>query len=1207
MILKIQRSMGKMTGILMLLVCLSCLYAQNKDSVESQDKNVIKNKNLSFETGKGELPDGWIFYTNAPTNFRGIWEISEGHSGSRCVKIECSEKGGWGAWRLTPNPNFIPGKTYKISVWVKQKNLGGESTCLSVYSFDKNDKPTPIRYENCLPGTSRNWYNLTSSFKVPKDSAYCRISLLLTNKGEIWFDDIEIKDEGDMEISKNEKKMNEVEEDYWQANWIWKDTGEEAQQLYFRKLLNIEKLPKEAIIQIAVDNKYKLYINGQMLKEGANWTVTDVVNITNSLKIGKNIIAVDAENFGGEGGIIFEGCLNYKNNEKEIIVSDTSWKYSDKKDDDWLKEDFNDSHWKTPVLLGVPPKGVWGKINYYYIGPKTDVELVKVDAPNSIEAGNYLKVVLYLKPHGLIRTNKNLSIRLKRDKTLIFEDKITPSVPLSSWKEREVTKIGPISIPINPYLRSGEYSLEVDIPKSKYTNIENSCVLNFQVQSKKREFKESIAENKMLNGAPALFVNGRAENQFFESFLIRKAENYNRFAKIGINLTRVICDFRDAWLGYSQYSFEKFDNDVMTILNGNPDANLIVEIHVRGSHGQWWEKMHPEEICVLDNGQRTVHTVVSEKYIEDASQAILDLIKHINKSDYSEKVIGYFPMEQMEWLLPGTFGHFADYSNAYTNAFRKWVKEKYNGDVSLLRKKWSDIKVDFDTIEIPTREDRLKMDLLIFNNPSKSMKIIDFNHFISDSAANTIIHYCKLIKEATNNKAICGTYYGYFIELAKGYRIQYSGHLALKKVLMSPYVDFVDNIITYGHRKIGDVGAFESVVDSVKINKKICFVQDDQRTYLTAWEKDTSGYKLKNLKETLAALKRNFAQTFAHSLIYYNYDMVSDENTPNWYTADDNIMNCIGQMKKIADFGMDLDRTTASEIALIFDPESVCYMKPVEASSRGDYSLLGPLVYEFIRTIGRIGAPYDLYSFDDLDIMPQYKLYIFLNAFKIDENRLKIINNLKKNGKTLLWFYAPGFITENSFSVKNMEKTTGMRLGYEVKNAPLQIKILPSKDEMVSGIPSGSIFGTDNSIGPIFYCNDAKAVKLGELISNNKAGFSVKRFSNWTSVYLAAPLVGGDAVDILRKIAEEAGVFIYSRDSDAISVNKNFLSIHTNYAGRRKISLPEKKEVVFEVFDKKVIAKNTDSFEIEIPDKETKMFFMGSEETFLKLKEKIGN
>jgi len=488
------------------------------------------------------------------------------------------------------------------------------------------------------------------------------------------------------------------------------------------------------------------------------------------------------------------------------------------------------------------------------------------------------------------------------------------------------------------------------------------------------------------------------------------------------------------------------------------------------------------------------------------------------------------------------------------------------------------------------------------------MKIIDFNRFISALVSNNIIHYCKLIKEATNNKAITGVYYGYFLELVGTLRIQYYGHLALKKVLMSPYVDYIDNIIAYSHRRIGDVGTFESVVDSIKINKKICFVQDDQRTYLTAWKRDSSGYNSKNASQasTLAFLKRNFAQTFTHGLIYYNYNMAANEDQPNWYTADDNIMNCIGRMKKIADFGMNLDRTTASEIALIFDPETIYYMKPVK-TSREDYSLLGPLVSNFIKTIGRIGAPYDLYSMNDLDIMPQYKLYIFLNAFKIGKDRLKIINTLKQDGKTLLWFYAPGFITEDSFSVDNMEKATGMRLGYEAKKTPLQIKILSVKDKILSGIPSGSSFGTNNSIGPIFYCNDSKAVKLGNLISNNKAGFTVKRFCNWTSIYLAAPLVGKNAADILRNIAEEAGAFIYSENGDAISANKYFLSVHTNYEGQRKISLPEQKEIIFEVFDKKVIAQNTDSFEIDIPKKETKMFFMGSKKMFLKLKSKLGH
>ena len=90
-------------------------------------------------------------------------------------------------------------------------------------------------------------------------------------------------------------------------------------------------------------------------------------------------------------------------------------------------------------------------------------------------------------------------------------------------------------------------------------------------------------------------------------------------------------------------------------------------------------------------------------------------------------------------------------------------------------------------------------------------------------------------------------------------------------------------------------------------------------------------------------------------------------------------------------------------------------------------------------------------------------------------------------------------------------------------------------------------------ISPLFEINDDKADILGEYIFSQKAGFAVKEFEDWTSVYIGAPYV---QADVIRAIAKKYNAHLFSQNKQAIIyANESFLGIHASWDGAVEIDL----------------------------------------------------
>lgn len=252
------------------------------------------------------------------------------------------------------------------------------------------------------------------------------------------------------------------------AQWIWQEEDGPANTwVAFRKSFNLDEMPENALANIAVDTKYWLWINGDMvlfeggLARGAapNTNYYDEVDLKPYLKKGQNTIGILVWYWGrtrkvhddsGNGGLLFHADLG-----SQRIESNQGWKMKvhpaydpksggggnspnrvnaynvkfdarksmgDWSDAAWYKNNYNDTSWEKPTLKGAASSMPWGA-------------LVKRAIPQWKDSGllNYESLVLESSQEKVSLPFKNTTDSLSViHAKLPFNQQITPYLKVNS-------------------------------------------------------------------------------------------------------------------------------------------------------------------------------------------------------------------------------------------------------------------------------------------------------------------------------------------------------------------------------------------------------------------------------------------------------------------------------------------------------------------------------------------------------------------------------------------------------------------------------------------------------------------------------------------------------------------------------------------------------------------------------------------------------
>ena len=250
----------------------------------------------------------------------------------------------------------------------------------------------------------------------------------------------------------------------------------------------------------------------------------------------------------------------------------------------------------------------------------------------------------------------------------------------------------------------------------------------------------------------------------------------------------------------------------------------------------------------------------------------------------------------------------------------------------------------------------------------------------------------------------------------------------------------------------------------------------------------------------------------------------------------------------------------------------------------------------------KLGAPYDLYLKADLTngkIRDDYKLYIFINPFYLNDAERQSIEKLKGDGKMLAWFYAPGYLNDNGMDVNNVSKVTGINIQIKPDVKELLQMTVNNPAHPLSANLQGTNFKIDmwdgvrdihpDIIQPVFYVDDAKAQTLAAY-PDGKTAWAARDFGNYKSVYSAVPFLN---VQAIRNIAKYAGVHLYSEEDIVMGADNRLLMLTNGYEKKRifTINLPEIKTVK-DAFSGEIISHGKQNFVLEMATPETRILLM---------------
>jgi hypothetical protein len=147
------------------------------------------------------------------------------------------------------------------------------------------------------------------------------------------------------------------------ASWIWADRHGKSEWSFFRKQVELETLPANALMFVCCDNEAEVWVNGKPAGKNPDWRTPTVLNIRPLLKEGTNLIAVAGKDWSG-GSLAALLALAAFWNEGETptyVPSDDSWRASGTKAKDWNKT-IEFAEWPKAFKTKLYGAAPWGKV-----------------------------------------------------------------------------------------------------------------------------------------------------------------------------------------------------------------------------------------------------------------------------------------------------------------------------------------------------------------------------------------------------------------------------------------------------------------------------------------------------------------------------------------------------------------------------------------------------------------------------------------------------------------------------------------------------------------------------------------------------------------------------------------------------------------------------------------------------------------------------
>ncbi|MDO5581914.1 MAG: beta-galactosidase [Planctomycetia bacterium] len=628
----------------------------------------------------------------------------------------------------------------------------------------------------------------------------------------------------------------------------------------------------------------------------------------------------------------------------------------------------------------------------------------------------------------------------------------------------------------------------------------------------------------------------------------------------------------------SPYDFKGQDSIADLILRLNPDALLIPRIPMNAP--DWWLDQYPDEKLVWKGTTgpkaKKVATPSSELYRQEAGKHLAALIDHLEKK-YPHNFAGYMPCGHNtgEWFYQDTWGPGINgYAPADTIAFRQWLRKKYSSN-DHLRKAWRDRSVDLDTVNVPASEYRFEVRKKMFNDvrlDPKGRSLLDFNEFLQDMMADTVLHFAKICREHSQGKKLVVFFYGYLYEFARvpnGPAI--AGHYALSRLLKSPDIDILCSPISYNDRRSGGYAPSMTAGESVLQAGKLWLFEDDTRTYLATENVMLPGMlpKEETLEMTQNVLLRNTAQCAMKNYAAWWMDLFQH----GWYD-DPKLWKEMKRLEVIDNYFL--------ENPTPFQPDIITFVDEKSMISLPNNQISSPMIYLGRIPFGRTGAPYGMSLISDLmNGSVNGKLNAFIGIARLSKEERKAIRTITAD-RVNLWSMDSGYLDAEEGS----DRSNFMELaGFDrelIKNPNADIQITDAGKKF--GLSAG--WGKLNRAQYFAAAADAKGDEILAVYPNGKAAVAIRKTDKGGySIFCGVPELTSE---LIRSAARLAGAHLFTDVDCNVYANGPFVVLHGAQNGDLTLDTGRPGKI-FDVLEKKEIGTGP-KIRISLKKGETKIF-----------------
>lgn len=1024
---------------------------------------------------------------------------------------------------------------------------------------------------------------------------------------------------------------------YWHAHYIWypePDQQVKAEPRYFRKTFTISDLKavSSAFVQARSNDGYILYINGEMAAAGS--VDIKAVDVQKMLRQGENVLAAEVMVRRDPGWPLLELLVELAINtdqETTWIGTDASWRCSNTASGGWKDARFQDRDWKLAFISATPPDEPWGRIPYVDVseGPTLEVDSVK-SSPSPSHRGHSLNVEVMLRTKkplnqdyllilqaGEIEINPDRSnYMIAKAQSVAQTSKWTPNQPQTVRFLLELPAYAPaMTVPLRldglglmsrQGLRFALNGNSADHGKIATLKIESDAAAPATVSIPAPVGAALRAEN----GVCKITAGGQAYAPFLWALQSPSLDRFGKYSAAGIHLYHLqIYPYRiDQGVDYETKHFAFVDQHIRHLLAIDPQARILVEMDLRESAA--WDAAHPDELLVTAQGVKKSASFASAAYAQDVRDYVQRLVRFMNQRPYAARIMGYIPeIAEPESSMGGADQNgfqsdraklnIGDYNPQAIAMFRDYLREKYGDTLSELQKAWKNPLVTFDSAA-PNLADLTEEGVYggVFRDPTEGRMPFDYFEFLSTMVPRFILkNVAQVIKEETGGRGLVGFYYGYVVETLRSVNnpgaLLQGNHFYFSRMIDSPLIDFYMSPLQYDHRMAGDRMFPFQPVDTLRLHRKLYIAEEDLRTYVASL---TSYGRQRSEAESLAVLENHLGTAIIKGTGAWMADWslgAGHARSAVPYFATPPLLKTIERMKHIYDRTLDLPRTSATRIAVFVSPQTM-YYHDIAYASVIYYNLVTRMLYT---QLPNIGAPFDIYTMDDLDqafVQKQYKLYILLNPFFMDEQQRVAVQKLKRDGNTLLFFYAPGYISnERGLQIEDIRKISGFNVDLTYDRQILSCATDASNHPLLHGIIPGTKFTAEGfdyapetakihpaAFSPRINIADPQATVLAHY-ADHATALAARDFGDWKAVYAAVPYLD---TAMLHNIAQWAGVHLYTEPGVIVEANNQFLLLHNGFDRDREldIRLPRSGDV-YDLLADQPIAAQTDHFHIKLP------------------------